>query len=88
MFKLYQCGCVGFVTRGMVPAEKKVWCFEKCQRHPGLPLACYENLTPVPSRKLTDDEIEELFGRLSKVIADGKALAYLRDAVRMAGLPR
>ena len=87
MFKRFECGCVGFVTRGMEtdPHNKRAFVFKSCDGD-GLRIYEHSSLAIRPSVKLTDDEIEHLLLEVAPLVARGNALDDLQTALKAAGL--
>jgi len=89
MFKLYECGCIGFVTNGMAtePGAKEIHCFKACDSGDReYAIHRRDTLQEKPSRKLTDAEICLLFAELGNLVDSGNALNELRCAMNVAGL--
>jgi len=87
MFKRYECGCVGFVTNAMEPGHKRVMCVQACDEHERpYSFVRRDTLQEKPSRKLSDDEIEELLDVIAELVSDGYAMRELRCALRVAGI--
>ena len=93
MFKMYDCGCIGFVTNAMTtePGAKQVTCFKSCgdgRSDNDVAVFRRDGLQTKTSRKLTDTEILDLFGELADSANDARALRELRCALRNAGIGR
>jgi hypothetical protein len=91
MFKMYACGCIGFVTNGTAiePGAKRVRCIKPCdgdRDSPTYDIVERDALQTKSSRKLTDKEIELLFDELAGLVDDGNKLRDLRVAMRVAGI--
>lgn len=88
MFKRYECGCIGLVTRGMPgPGERKqVRCIKPCDvdRDDETPtLFRRDALQDKPSRMLTDDELEALLDEeIAPLLRDGHRYRELRHHIR------
>ena len=88
MFKRYECGCIGFVLNGgaINPDEKRIWLVRACDTDRddpeyrfGYSAGRSSALAHKPSTKLSDAEIEGLFGDLGSLIADGYNFRDLRS---------
>jgi len=91
MFKTYACGCVGFVTHGMDPLNKRVYAIRRCSRHAIDRSREYEpevldDLASQASEKLAEQHVEAILDDLAELVRDGYALRELRRAMRAAGV--
>jgi hypothetical protein len=88
IIKRYECGCIGFVSRGgMEPTlqDREVICLRACDDHSRpYVIARRDSLREKPGVKLTENEIIELFDDIAELVRDGYALRELASAMRAA----